>query len=90
MLKGESCSLQYHEKKHETIYVLSGVLKITHGVSQDDLEFVILNADDTFVCEPGHIHRMTGEEDCFYLEASTPEMNDVIRLKDNYGRADEV
>ena len=86
MKKGECCSLQYHKNKHETIYVLSGVLRIQHGDNRDKLAYLDLNPNDIFVCPNGCVHRMIGAEDCVYLEASTPEMDDIIRLEDNYGR----
>lgn len=86
MKKGHSCSLQYHEKKHETIYVIDGILKVLHGHSSDSLSVTLLNKGDVFVCEPKYIHRMTGEENCLYIECSTTEIEDVIRLKDDYGR----
>jgi len=85
MNEGHSCSLQYHKHKHETIYVISGVLNITYG-SIDYLVDHILNAGQSFVIKPFEIHRMTAIETCDYLEASTPEIDDVIRLDDKYGR----
>lgn len=86
MWAGHRCSLQYHNFKKETIYVLSGVLKITQGNSQDTLEDHIYRAGDTITISPGLIHRMEGIEDAVYLEASTPEMEDVVRLIDDYQR----
>ena len=84
---GHRCSLQYHNIKIETIYVLSGLLNISQGTSQDSLESKIYCAGDTVTINPGLIHRMEGVEDAVYLEASTPEMDDVIRLVDDYKRA---
>lgn len=86
MFAGHRCSLQFHNIKKETIYVLSGVLKIIQGTSQDELEEKIYLAGDTITIAPGLIHRMEGVEDCVYLEASTPEMDDVVRLADDYQR----
>lgn len=90
MKNGERCSLQYHKQKHETIYVLSGVLKIQHGMIKEEIISVDLKAGDVFVCLPNCIHRMIGVEDCLYLESSTPELDDVIRIEDDYGRANEI
>lgn len=86
MWAGHRCSLQYHNLKKETIYVLSGVLKIIQGVSQDALEAKLYRAGDTITIPPGLIHRMEGVEDAVYLEASTPEIDDVVRLVDDYQR----
>jgi mannose-6-phosphate isomerase-like protein (cupin superfamily) len=86
MFAGHRCSLQFHNIKKETIYVLSGVLKIIQGPSQDELEEKIYRAGDTITIAPGLIHRMEGVEECVYLEASTPEMDDVVRLADDYQR----
>ena len=87
MLAGHRCSLQYHDRKQETIYVLSGVLKIIQGKSQNTLQEGLYHAGDTVTIPPGLIHRMEGVEDSVYLEASTPELDDVVRLKDDYQRA---
>lgn len=87
MWAGHRCSLQYHNLKKETIYVLSGVLKIIQGPSQDELIEKLYYAGDTITISPGLIHRMEGVEDSVYLEASTPEMDDVVRLVDDYQRA---
>ena len=87
MLAGHRCSLQYHNIKKETIYVLSGVLKIVQGIDQNELEEKLYRAGDSITIRPGLIHRMEGVEDSIYLEASTPEMDDVVRLVDDYQRA---
>jgi len=86
MWAGHRCSLQYHMVKKETIFVLSGVLKIIQGRSMDNLEEKLYRAGDTITIPPGLIHRMEGVEDAVYLEASTPEMDDVVRLVDDYQR----
>ena len=86
MKKGNRCSLQYHNKKHETIYVLSGLLNIQIGTSQDSLVSKIYKPNDSVALSPGVIHRMEAIEDCIYLEASTSEIDDVIRLSDDYDR----
>jgi quercetin dioxygenase-like cupin family protein len=81
MKKGESCSLQYHREKHETIFVLDGLLNLNYqGISHE------LTPGQYFVIETGQVHRMTALKDCKYLECSTPENEDVVRLEDNYGR----
>ena len=86
MWKGHRCSLQYHNQKKETIYVLSGQLKIHSGPSENELTVKIYGPNDTITLLPGTIHRMEGVEDCVYLEASTPQMEDVVRIQDDYDR----
>ena len=86
MWKGHRCSLQYHNHKKETIYVLSGKLRIISGPNQDDLTGKIYTTGDTITIASGIVHRMEGVEDSVFLEASTPEMNDVVRLVDHYQR----
>ena len=86
MWKGHRCSLQYHNQKKETIYVLSGQLKIHSGPSENELTVKIYGPNDTITLLPGTIHRMEEVEDCVYLEASTPQMEDVVRIQDDYNR----
>lgn len=86
MFKGNACSLQYHEFKTETVYLLSGCLKIYIGDKEDILNEIIMKSHDVITIQPKKIHRMEALEDSVYLEASTPELNDVVRLKDNYDR----
>ena len=86
MRKGHRCSLQYHKQKKETIYVLSGQLKIYSGPSENKLKEKIYGPNDTITLLPGTIHRMEGVEDCVYLEASTPQIEDVVRIQDDYNR----
>jgi mannose-6-phosphate isomerase len=87
MWKDHRCSLQFHHVKRETIYVLSGQLRIHAGPSQGALESRIYGAGETITIAPGTVHRMEAVEDSVYLEASTPEMDDVVRLSDDYARA---
>lgn len=86
MLKGHRCSLQIHNHKKETIYVLSGQLRIISGPDQDNLTGKIYTEGESITISPGVVHRMEGVEDSIYLEASTPEMDDVVRLVDDYER----
>jgi mannose-6-phosphate isomerase-like protein (cupin superfamily) len=87
MLARHRCSLQYHNHKKETIYILSGLLKIIQGVNQDDLSEKLYYSGDSITIQPGIIHRMEAIEDTVYLEASTPEIDDVVRLVDDYRRS---
>lgn len=87
MWAGHRCSLQYHNIKLETIYVLSGQLRIYSGATQESLTSKVYGPHETITLTPGVIHRMEAVEDSVYLEASTPEMDDVVRLVDDYKRA---
>ena len=87
MWKGHRCSLQFHNHKKETIYVLSGQLRIISGPDQNNLTEKIYTSGESITISPRTIHRMEGAEDSVYLEASTPEIDDVVRLIDDYDRA---
>ena len=86
MTAGNSCSLQYHEKKHETFYVVKGQLKFEVGKDKDSLSEFILNEGDFYTIEPFIVHRMSAVVDTLYIESSTNFLDDVIRLEDKYGR----
>lgn len=88
MWEGHRCSLQYHNYKRETIYVLSGQLKIVSGPDQNNLNEKIYHSGESITLPPGLVHRMEGVEDSIYLESSTPEMEDVVRLVDDYNRTE--
>jgi mannose-6-phosphate isomerase-like protein (cupin superfamily) len=83
--RGECLSLQYHNQKEETLYVLSGELKLTIESNGDRRELA-LRAGEAFHIPPGLIHRMEAVEDTDVAEVSTPELDDVVRLEDRYGR----
>jgi mannose-6-phosphate isomerase len=83
--KGESLSLQYHEMKEETLYVVAGELKLTVEYDGDRRELP-LRAGEAFHIPPRLIHRMEAVVDTDVAEVSTPELDDVIRLEDRYGR----
>ncbi len=86
--RGESLSLQYHRVKDETIMVQSGLLRFeTRRADESELRAVDLGPGQVFHITPGTVHRMTGLEDTDLLEVSTPELDDVVRLEDRYGRA---
>lgn len=86
MHKGHCCSLQYHERKVETVYLLSGRLNVLIGANVDALSVTVMAPGDSLTLRCGTIHRMEAAEDSVYLEASTPELDDVVRLADNYNR----
>jgi mannose-6-phosphate isomerase len=89
--KGRSLSLQYHKIKEETIYVSSGVVEVTLGTIKDDGSYtlepsMVLGRGEFVHIPPRRLHRFTASIDSILLEASTPELDDVVRLKDDYGR----
>jgi quercetin dioxygenase-like cupin family protein len=84
--KGESLSLQYHRVKDETIMLLAGRLLFEHYAEGEPPTRVELAAREPFHVVPGLRHRMTALEDCDIVEVSTPELDDVVRLEDRYGR----
>jgi mannose-6-phosphate isomerase len=83
--KGECLSLQYHEMKEETLYVVAGELQLTIEHDGDRRE-VKLRAGEAFHIPPRLIHRMEAVVDTDVAEVSTPELDDVVRLEDRYGR----
>jgi mannose-6-phosphate isomerase-like protein (cupin superfamily) len=84
--RGECLSLQYHEMKEETLYVVRGELKLTVEYDGDRRELT-LRSGQAFHIPPRLIHRMEAMEDTDVAEVSTPELDDVVRLEDRYGRA---
>ena len=85
MRKGHKCSLQYHNKKVETIYVLSGKVKLTIK-EKNKFSAKILKKNSNLTIKPKTIHRMEALIDSYYLEASSPYLKDVVRLEDDYKR----
>ena len=82
---GHALSVQYHDRKDETIHLLSG--EMIYRVQKDGvLTDMRLRAGESFRNEPGTIHQMEAVTDCDVLEASTPDLDDVVRLSDRYGR----
>ena len=84
---GEALSLQYHEVKDETIHLLKGEMRFSAGSSESDLQDIDLRSGESFHVSTGTVHRMVAITDCDVLEASTPHLDDVVRLEDRYGRA---
>ena len=87
---GHQLSFQYHEEKEETIMVKSGILYLhTKGMFNDmeDLKIIKLVPGDTFHVPPGLTHRFAANEsDVELIEVSTHQLDDVIRIEDDYGR----
>ena len=87
ILPGHRLSLQYHEKKEETVYVMSGQLHV--WLSEDDSNKLILNQGTVYHVKPNQIHRFGSPKGNVFtrlIEVSTPELDDVIRIKDDYKR----
>ena len=83
---GHSLSLQYHERKDETIYVLEGEVHLLVDVG-GELKELTLKAGEAHRIKPGVRHRMRATAHCTLVEVSSPELDDVVRLEDAYGRA---
>lgn len=84
--KGEALSLQYHDRKDEYQYVVKGSVEIELGGPDGTLTSHRMSAGDTLHIPPGTRHRLTALEDTDIFEVSTPEVDDVVRLEDRYGR----
>ncbi len=84
--QGESLSYQYHEIKDETVHLLRGAMEL-EVEAEGQRRTLSLKPGDSFHIPPGMKHRMRAVQDCDVLEVSTPELDDVVRLEDRYGRA---
>lgn len=85
--KGEALSLQYHERKDECLLVVKGCIDMEVGLEGEQLKTLRMREGDTIHLTPGTRHRLTAVEDTDVYEVSTPEIDDVVRLADRYGRA---
>jgi quercetin dioxygenase-like cupin family protein len=86
---GHALSLQYHNRKDETILLWSGkiLMEVQEG---DSLAKREMRPGERLHITPGTIHRMTAIEDSDIMEVSTPELDDVVRLEDWYGRVEKI
>ncbi len=84
---GHRYSLQYHEVKTETQYLLKGQVKFQMGTDEKNLKEIILNPGEKLDILPGTIHRAQAIEDSEILEVSSNHLNDVVKLSDDYGRS---
>jgi mannose-6-phosphate isomerase-like protein (cupin superfamily) len=84
---GHRLSRQYHEIKDESIYVMTGTLMLELG-DESNLTRKVLRIGDHFRIKPGTIHRFANESGSIValMEVSTPELDDVVRLSDDYSR----
>ncbi len=84
---GQSLSLQYHVQKDETILVVSGTLDLQLEDDGGEIQVHRLSPGMSAHVRPGRRHRFTAVETCELVEVSSPEIDDVVRLEDSYGRA---
>ena len=83
---GHALSLQYHNRKDETIFLWSGRMIFEIGRQGEALARREMRPGEAVRVTPGTVHRMTALEDCDIFEVSTPDLDDVVRLEDRYGR----
>ncbi len=84
--KGGKLSLQYHQKKDETMMVWAGRMRFEHFAECQEPQFTDMGPGEAFHVTPGLRHRMIALEDTDIFEVSTTEPDDVVRLQDDYGR----
>jgi mannose-6-phosphate isomerase-like protein (cupin superfamily) len=83
--KGQRLSRQYHVKKDETFFVQTGTMHLEVGQGPDT-KIIEMGPGQAFHCTPHTVHRMIAVTDVDVIEVSTPELDDVVRLEDAYGR----
>ncbi len=83
---GQQLSYQYHQVKDETIYVLTGIVELDVAPVSGPRRRLRVRAGESVHIPPGLRHRMAAVETSDVLETSTPELDDVVRLEDRYGR----
>ncbi len=82
---GSQLSLQYHEKKDEAFFVQAGSLELVLGRGKEQT-VVSMGPGDSRHITPGTVHRFRAVTDTLLFEVSTPELEDVVRIEDDYGR----
>jgi mannose-6-phosphate isomerase len=85
---GEELSLQYHLHKDETLYLTEGLAEIEIGEVGSSPVTELLRPGAAFRVPPGTVHRLYALEDSVFLEVSTPELEDVVRIADGYEHAE--
>ena len=83
---GHKLSIQYHEHKDETSYLQRGRMLLYRGTSVADLTVTEIGPGAAWRNRPGEVHSLEALEDSDVLEVSTPHLDDVVRLADEYGR----
>jgi len=87
--KGSRPSLQFHRRKSESLFLLSGKLRLEMGEGKDALAADEVLPGECFDVPRGRVHRVSALEDSVIIEVSTPELDDVVRVEDDYGRRDK-
>ena len=88
---GEALSVQYHNEKDETVHLLNGqMIYWVKLPGSDELKDMKLKQGESFRIAPGTVHYIQAVTDCDVLEASTPHLDDIVRIKDRYGREGTV
>lgn len=86
---GQQLSLQFHRQKDESWYLLEGVAELEFAAAgEKTTTSEVVRPGAAFRIRPGTVHRIRALEDVLMLEVSTPHLDDVVRLEDDYGRAD--
>lgn len=80
--KGKRLSFQYHTKKKETMYLLSGRIRLRLGDDEEEVE-----VGKSVTIAPGEKHRVEALEDSQIVEVSTSHLDDIVRLEDDHGRS---
>ena len=78
--------MQYHHKKNECGYLVSGQMIIRFDDGDGNLSERVINAGDSFHFPPGAVHQEEAVTDCVIIEASTPHFNDRVRVEESYGQ----
>lgn len=87
---GKRLSLQYHDKKRETWFLINGRAKVVWDNENKELVETELEKGKGYTCEVGQRHRLVGITDCDVVEVSTPEIGTTYRLEDDFKRPDET
>lgn len=87
---GSRLSLQKHDQKTESWYLMSGRAKVIWDDESGDLVETELESGKGYSCQIGQRHRLAGITDCDVIEVSTPEIGTTYRLEDDYNRSDET
>lgn len=87
---GKRLSLQTHDKKQESWFLLNGRAKVVWENQSGELIETELEKDKGYTCAVGQKHRLVGITDCDVLEVSTPELGTTYRIEDDYSRPDET
>lgn len=88
--KSKRLSLQVHDKKQESWFLLKGRAKVIWDNFEKELIETELEKGKGYTCEVGQRHRLAGITDCDIVEVSTPEIGTTFRLEDDYQRPDET